>query len=668
MQTGENIQATRQILDFIRYGSIAVLLIHYYGVCYDAFLDWNLYAEIVNRVVFNLSNHIPLLSGFTQPKVVVLSLLLISVLGIKGKKNDKLTLQPIIVYFLIGMLFFFGSTLLLEINASLSNKAGIYISITSTGYLLILTSATKASRLLKTQRKDIFNDLNESFPQQEELIENEYSINFPMEYSFKGKTRKGFLSFPNIFRGTICAGTPGSGKTFYFFREVLAQLSKKSFCFCLYDLKFPDLTLILYNHVLKNAHNYPVQPKVFIINFDDLSRSHRCNVLYPQNMIEMTDASESSRTLLMALNRDWLKKTGDFFVESAVNFVTALFWFLRQFENGRYCTLPHAIELSMCDYDELFPVLSLEESISTLINPFISAYLRNATDQLEGQIASAKIALARLVSPSLYYILSGSDFTLDINNPESPKILCLGSNPAKQNTYGAVISMYLERMHKLINKKGQRPCALVYDEYASLTASTDFLISTARSNLVAVFLGLQDISQLVRDYGKEQAEVVVNICGNIISGQVLGETAKTLSERIGKINQEKESLSINASDTSLSKSTQLDSAVPISRISNLSSGQFVGTVADTPQQPIKRKPFYCRIVNNPAAIKKEEESYKSIDVIRNIDDQTIDENFYKIKQEIRMLISQQLEKINADPDLRRLAEKKKKAKSNSTSR
>lgn len=660
MQSGENIQALQKIIDFIRFGSILLLLIHFYSVCFPAVIEHGISINFVNRIVYNFSNGFSALSGVNKPKLVVLFLLSVSLLGVKGKKDEKLSVQPIILYICVGLLFFFASSFLLGVNVSPTAIAGLYISFTGTGYMLILTGGTKISRLLKNRLdNDVFNDLNESFPQAEELVQNEYSINLPMEYQLQGKVRKGYISFPNIFRGTICSGTPGSGKTFYFFREVLAQLSSKGFCFCLYDLKFPDLSLILYNHVLKNVHKYPVTPKFYVINFDDLSKSHRCNVLYPESMLEMTDASESSRTLMLALNREWIKKDGDFFVSSAINFVTALFWFLRQYENGRYCTLPHAIELSMIEYDELFPVLSMEDSISTLINPFISAYLRNAAEQLEGQIASAKIALARLVSPSLYYVLSGSDLTLDINNPQSPKILCLGNNPGKQSIYGAVISLYLERMHKLVNKKGQRPLALVYDEYASLTAATDFLISTARSNLVAVFLGLQDISQLTRDYGKEQAEVVVNICGNIISGQVLGESAKTLSDRIGKINQQKESLSINASDTSLSKSTQLENAVPVSRISNLSSGEFVGTVADTPQQPIKRKAFYCRIINNPEAIKKEETNFKPLPVIRNIDEHTLTENFYNIRKDVRNIIDTEMYKIKNNPALKHLIKKSK---------
>lgn len=666
MQSGENIQALQRILEFVRMGSIALLLLHFYSVGYQAMQEWHLTFPIADRVIYGLYRQIPHLSGINPPKLVILILLAISLVG-KNKKDEKQQVGPIIYYIVIGIVLFFISSLFLLIPAEAKTILLLYIATTTTGYFSVMVGGNRINRLLRLKyNNDIFNDLNESFPQAEQPVENEYSLNFPMEYTYKGKKRNGYISFPNIFRGTICAGTPGSGKSFFYFREVLSQLSAKGFCFCLYDLKFPDLTIILYNHILKKAGNYPVTPQFYIINFDDLSRSHRCNVLYPENMLELTDAAESSRTLMLALNRDWIKKSGDFFVESAINFVTAIFWFLRNYEGGKYCTLPHALELASADYDQLWLVLSLEPTIDVLISPFVSAYLRNATEQLEGQIASAKIALARLVSPSLYYILSGSDCTLDINNPAHPKILCFGSNPAKQSIYGAVISLYLERMHKLINKKGQRPCALVYDEYSSLTASTDFLIQSARSNLVAVFLGLQDISQLTRDYGKEQAEVIVNLCGNIISGQVLSQSAKDLSERIGKINQEKESVSINGNDTSLSKSTQLDYAIPPSRISNLSSGEFVGTVADTPQQPIKNKVFHCRIINDPQAIKIEQEKYEPLPVIRNIDNNIIMQNYYQIKQDIKNLLIKEMTKIRGDPQPVNTA-RKKSNKKNTTS-
>lgn len=666
MQTGENIQALQKILDFIRFGSVLLLLIHFYSVCFPSVRELGLSFDLVNRIIYNLSNGFPALGGIIQPKLIVLLLLVISLIGVKGKKDEKLSVQPVLLYLLTGLLFFFCSSFLLQISAPSFTIAGLYTAVTTTGYMLFLTGGTKVSRLLRNRLNgDVFNDFNETFPQEERLIANEYSVNLPTEYKFRGKLRKGWINI-QTFRGCIVSGTPGSGKSFWVVRNYITQLVERHFCFFLYDFKSPDLTLILYNHALKHAHKYPVKPCFFVINFDDLSKTHRCNVLYPETMVDLTDATESSRTLMLALNRDWIKKSGDFFVESCILFVTAIFWYLRKYEGGKYCTLPHAIELAQEDYDKLFPVLSLEDSISVLINAFISAYLRGAVEQLEGQIASAKISLARLVSPSLYYVLSGSDFTLDINNPQSPKFVAVGNNPAKQSTYGAVLSLYVERMHKLINRKGQLPCALIYDEYPTLTASVD-LISTARSNKIAVLVGIQDMSQLVRDYGKEQAEVIVNICGNIVSGQVLGESAKVLSERIGKINQQKESLSINATDTSISRSTQLDAAVPVSRISNLSSGEFVGAVADTPQQPIKNKVFHCRIINDFEAIRKEEEAYQQLPTIRNINEQTVMENYYQIKKDVRSIIDTEYEKIKNNPALKHLLKKPKNSQPSQSS-
>jgi hypothetical protein len=667
MQSGEDAQALRKILDFIRLGSVLLLLIHFYCVCHPAFQYWGLQAKAVDKIIFNLTQHVPLMNGNTRPKFLVLLLLVVSLVGTKGRKNEKLNARSITYGIAIGLLLFFISSVFLLLEMNEATLASLYMSITSIGYLSILSGGAKVSRLLHTKLTgDIFNDYNESFPQEERKIENEYTVNLPTEYTYRGKIRKGWINL-QIFRGCLLSGTPGAGKSFWVVRNFITQLTAKQFCFFLYDYKYPDLTRILYNHYLRNVDKYPVKPNFYVINFDDLSKSHRCNVLYPETMLDLTDATESSRTLMLSLNKDWIKKSGDFFVESSINFVTALFWFLRQYEGGKYCSLPHAIELAQVDYNELFPVLSLEDSISVLINPFISAFLRNAAEQLEGQIASAKIGLARLSSPSLYWVLSGSDFTLDINNPEHPKYIAVGNNPAKQATYGAVLSLYVERLHKLINKKNQLPCTLIYDEYPTIFASVD-LISVGRSNKISVLVGVQDMSQLVRDYGKEQAEVIVNICGNIISGQVLGESAKSISERIGKINQERESLSINSSDTSLSKSTQLDSALPISRISNLSSGEFVGTVADTPQQPVKNKAFYCRIINDIEAILQEEAAYKDIPQIRDIDQETVIANYYQIKKDIKSIIETEMKKIKSTPEFNEITKKNTKPKRSSVSR
>lgn len=426
----------------------------------------------------------------------------------------------------------------------------------------------------------------------------------------------------------------------------------------LYDFKFDDLSIIAYNTYLKYKHLHRVEPKFYVINFDDLSLSHRCNPLYPDSMTDITDATESSRTIMLGLNREWIKKTGDFFVESPINFVTAIIWFLRKYKNGMFCTLPHVIELMQMNYEQLFPVLRTEPEIEVLINPFVTAYVNGAMEQLEGQIASAKITMARLASPTLYYVLSGNDFTLDINNPKEPKIVCAGNNPQKQQVYGAVLSLYVSRMIKLVNRKKQVKSSLIFDEFPTIyvggASGLEGTIATARGNFVCTCLGVQDISQLRKDYGKESADVIFNIVGNIISGQVLGDTAKQLSERFGKIMQDRESLSINSQDTSISRSKQLESAIPPSRIASLSSGEFVGAVADNPTEKIELKTFHCEILNDHDALKAEEESYVPIPKVREITQPEIEENYIRIKQEVVAIIDTEMERIYDTPELAHL--------------
>ncbi|WP_254049543.1 type IV secretory system conjugative DNA transfer family protein, partial [Cnuella takakiae] len=376
-----------------------------------------------------------------------------------------------------------------------------------------------------------------------------------------------------------------------------------------------------------------------VINFDDLSRTHRCNPLNPGTMHDITDAAESARAILLGLNREWINKQGDFFVESPINFLTAVIWFLRKYEEGRYCTLPHVIELMQLPYEQLFPMLSGEPEIEVLINPFISAYQNDAMEQLEGQVASAKIGMARLASPQLYWVLSGDDFTLDINNPKAPKIVCMGNNPEKQQVYGGVLSLYLSRMVRQVNKRGGHKCSLVFDEFPTLFLNhIDSLIATARSNKVATTLCMQDFSQLKKDYGRDQAEVIMNITGNIISGQVMGETAKQLSERFGKIMQERESLSVNRTDTSISRSRQLEYAIPLSKISALSSGSFVGMVADNPDCPMELKMFHNKLRAPAEAGMLQKEQWHDRQ-FGNVDTERITKTFHRIKKEIKELVS-----------------------------
>ena len=643
--TGENEQALRKIIDFIRLLSIVVLLFHFYFFCFRAFEGWGLTSEFIDRIIYGLRN-IGIFRSVYHAKLISLGLLAVSLIGAKGKKDEKINVRTAVLYIVTGLLIFFLCHFILLAPFESIVLVGLYICLTFLGYLLMLTGGTWLSRLINVNfRKDIFNRMNESFPQEERLLENEYSINLPAAYKIRGKRRISWINVINPFRSLLVIGTPGAGKSYFVIRHIITQHIRKAFTMFIYDFKYDDLSRIAYNNLLKNARKYPVLPKFYVINFEDLSRSHRCNPLDPATMEDITDATESSRTIMLGLNRDWIKKQGDFFVESPINFVTAIIWFLRKHDEGRYCTLPHVIELMQLDYPKLFKLLRTEPEIEVLINPFESAFRNEAMEQLEGQIASAKIGMARLSSPQLYYVLSGNDFTLDINNSKEPKIVCMGNNPQKQQIYGAVLSLYISRVIKLVNKKSQQKCSLIFDEFPTIYFNgIDGLIATARANKVATCLAVQDYSQLKKDYGRDQAEVIMNIVGNVISGQVVGETAKLLSERFGRIVQERESISINTSDTSISRSTQLDSAIPPSKIATLSSGEFVGTVADDPDQKIDLKVFHAEILNDHAAIRKEEENYRSIPAIRKITPYEIQENYFRIKKEIEQIVEDKLKK------------------------
>lgn len=652
MHTGENEQGLRKILDLTRMISIAVLLLHFYYNCYGAFEQWGMRSEITDRLLQNIY-HTGLFSHFHKSKWIALVVLIISLFGAKGRKDEKLGFRTAGMHILSGLILYFSGYFLFRLIRNEQDLALAYMGVTITGFILILTGGTLLSRIISFRlNNSVFNTLNETFPQEERLLNNEFSINLPARYNLRGKYRKSWINIINPFRALLVMGSPGSGKSYFIIQHIIKQHIQKGFSMFVYDFKFDDLTRIAYNHFLKNKHRYNVAPQFYVINFDDLNRSHRCNPLDASTMTDITDAAESSRTIMLGLNHEWIKKSGDFFVESPINFVTALIWFLCKYKNGTYCTLAHVIELAQVEYDKLFSILRAEPQIEVLVNPFVTAYLNDAKEQLEGQIASAKISLSKLSSEKLYYILSGNDFSLDINNPQQPKIVCMGNNPQKTQTYGAVLSLYITAITRVMNKKNCNKSSLIFDEFPTIYFNgIDNLVATARSNKVATILAVQDASQLKLHYGKEQAEVIMNIVGNLISGQVSGETAKQLSERFGKIMQDRESISINSRDTSISRSKQLELAIPQSKISSLSSGEFVGMVADNPDQKIELKTFCAEILNDHSALANEQETYRNLPTISNVTIQEIMNNYLQIKKDVQMILQTEMERMLDTPEL-----------------
>lgn len=540
------------------------------------------------------------------------------------------------------------------------------MSALAAGYISLLTAGMWTGRLLKEHlMDDIFNEENESFMQETRLITNEYSVNLPTRFYYKKKWHDGWINVVLPQRGCMVVGSPGSGKSYCVINQFIKQQIEKGYALYCYDFKFPDLSLIVYNHLLKNKDKYKANVQFYVINFDDPRHSHRCNPINPAFMSDIADAYESAYVIMLNLNKTWIQKQGDFFVESPIVLFAAIIWYLKIYENGKYCTFPHAIELLNKPYSDIFTILTSYRELENYLSPFMDAWKGGAMEQLQGQIASAKIPLSRMISPSLYWIMSGDDFTLDINNPDAPKVLCVGNNPDRQNIYSAALGLYNARIVKMVNRKGKLKCSILVDEVPTIYfKGLDTLIATARSNKVAVCLGAQDFSQLVRDYGEKEARVIQNTVGNVFAGQVLGETAKNLSERFGKVLQQRKSVNMTREDTSTSISTQLDSLIPASKISNLSQGMFVGSVCDSFQEKMEQKIFHCEIVVDNARVAAETKAYKPIPVITDFTGrdgkdhmrEEIERNYYRIKEEVGGIIQKELRRIGNDPDLKHLLE------------
>ena len=661
MAQEDDLRALGKVMDFMRGISVIFLLINCYWFCYEAFQSWHFTLGIINKILMNFQRSTGLFSSILWTKLFCVVFLALSCLGTKGVKEEKITWPKIWMVLFSGFVFFFLNWWLLALPIGKIGAASLYIFTLSMGYICLLMGGVWMSRLLKNNlMDDVFNTENESFMQETRLMENEYSVNFPTRFYYKKKWNKGWINVVNPFRASMVLGTPGSGKSYAIVNNYIKQQIEKGFAMYIYDYKFPDLSEIAYNHLLNHLDAYKVKPQFFVINFDDPRRSHRCNPINPAFMTDISDAYESAYTIMLNLNRSWIQKQGDFFVESPIILLAAIIWFLKIYENGKYCTFPHAIEFLNRPYAQIFPILTAYDELANYLSPFMDAWEGGAQDQLQGQIASAKIPLSRMISPALYWVMTGDDFSLDINNPNEPKVLVVGNNPDRQNIYSAALGLYNSRIVKLINKKKQLKSSVIIDELPTIYfRGLDNLIATARSNKVAVCLGFQDFSQLTRDYGDKESKVIQNTVGNVFSGQVVGETAKTLSERFGKVLQQRQSMTINRNDKSTSISTQMDSLIPASKISNLTQGMFVGAVSDNFDERIDQKIFHAEIVVDSAKVSAEMMQYQSIPEIntfRNKDGsdnlkETIEINYQCVKQEILNLVASEIERIKHNSNL-----------------
>jgi hypothetical protein len=587
-------------------------------------------------VVSNLLKNFSKMSFFYPPihaKFATLILIGLVAIGTKAKKKRDLKIATeIVIPMMLGLLMIFssliwqkeaGNSTIPKILPGVNLYQVMYAVLSFLGAVILQMGADSISKLMQQKMgKDRWNVEEESFDQNQQLVETDTSINIPYLFRFQKTIKKGWMNI-NPFRGTMVIGTPGSGKSFGVINPAIRQMIGKGFCLCIYDFKFPDLAQIAYYHyLLKKSKNKGYQHQFHVINLNDVEKSKRVNPFRKEYIQTLAEAQEMAESMVSSLQKGGSSSGGGsdaFFTQSAINFLSSCIYFFARLENGKYSDLPHILSFMNRSYKEIFDALFTNEEILSLLSPFKTAYDNKAFDQLEGQIGTLKIFMSRLATKESFWVFSGDEVELKITDRENPSILILASDPGTQDINSALYSSVLNRTLRLINSKHNLPGGIIADEFPTIYIhKIDNVVATARSNRVAVLLGLQEIPQLRQFYKKEVADTISAIVGNILSGSARDKnTLDWLEKLFGKIKQKSYSQSISQQGTTTSINEKMDNMIPAGKIAALKTGEMVGMIAqgeENDTEEYKTSAMNGKINLDMKAIKHEEQNYVKMPV------------------------------------------------------
>ena len=621
-------------------------------------------------VVSNLLKNFSKMSFIYPPinaKFATLVLIGLVAIGTKAKKKKDLNIATeIVLPIVLGLVLIFSS--LIVQNEAGNNKLTkifpgmnlyqiIYATLSFLGALILQMGADSISKLMQQKMgKDRWNVEEESFDQNQELIKSETNINIPYLFRYKGKSNKGWINL-NPFRGTMVIGTPGSGKSFGVINPAIRQMIAKGFCLCIYDFKFPDLAQIAYYHyLLKKSKDSDYNYSFHVINLNEVEKSRRVNPFHKKYIQTLAEAQEMAESMVSSLQKGGSSSGGGseaFFTQSAINFLASCIYFFAKLENGKYSDLPHILSFMNRSYQEIFDSLFKNEEIGSLLSPFKTAYDNKAFDQLEGQIGTLKIFLSRLATKESFWVFSGDEVELKITDKENPSIVILASDPGTQDINSALYSSVLNRILRLINSKENMPGGIIADEFPTIYIhKIDNVVATARSNRVAVMLGLQEIPQLKQFYKKEVADTISSIVGNILSGAARDKnTLEWLEKMFGKIKQKTYSQSISQQGTTTSINEKMDFMIPAGKIAALRTGEMVGMIAqgeENDTEEYKTSAISGKINLDMTKIKEEEKNYIKMPTYYSFKDKlgadrkedVLMTNFRRINKEIEILVNE----------------------------
>lgn len=602
-------------------------------------------------------SHVFIYQHLLYSKLATLLLICLVSIGTLAKKKQELDPKKHILYPLtLGLILFFGSTFL---YGRISGLAFDFTSWYNLGYMLcslfgaimLSVSMDNVSKMIRSGLgKDIWNVEGESFMQPVKAVVTAYSVNIPMQFYYKSKVRTGFINIVNPFRGTILIGTPGSGKSFGIVNPFIRQMIAKEFCCCVYDYKYPDLGKIAYYHyLLAKQQGKCVGFDFHVINLNDVERSRRTNPWRADYLRSLADASEGAEGLVEAMKKgDKSGGSDQFFTQSAINFLAACIYFFSKYEGGKYSSFPHVLSFLNHSYEDIFNTLFSEPELVSLLSPFKSAYVTKAFPQLEGQIGTLKIFISRLATKETFWVFSGDDFNLKISDKATPAMVVLANDPNTQNINSACYSVVMNRLTKLINSKGNLPSALIIDEIPTLyTYKIENLLAVARSNKVAILMGLQELPQFNQHYGKDTAATITSVVGNVLAGSVRNkETLDWLERLFGKNKQIGESLSIDRNKTSTSLQEKLEPLIPAGKMASLNTGEMVGLIAADVQETytgrFETSAINCKVNLSKKELEAEEAGYRDLPVYYDFNgrkEEILRENFLRINSEVEAVVA-----------------------------
>lgn len=470
------------------------------------------------------------------------------------------------------------------------------------------------------------------------------------EYSFSFKTEKGQLTIHNPFQGVLVEGGAGSGKTKSLIDPVIHQGIQKGYAAVIYDFKGdpPTLGLTAYNSWLQLPKK--IRPEFAIINFTNLYSSIRVNPISPKYITNMLFAKEAADTLMKNLEKSWIEKT-DFWAKNAINYIQGIIWILAK-SHKQYCTLPHVVSIALSPYDVVLDFLMEDEDLQKLMQPLYVAHSKNAESQIAGMVSSSQLPVTLLYNKELYQALGPreeEETSLDISNPESPMILTICNNPKLKESLSPAISLILSCVMSNINQQGKRKALFCIDELPTIyIKNLDNLPATARSNKVASVFGVQDRTQLTRDYGKKESDTLLANLGNIFVGMTNNlDTAKQVTQLVGKNDYLNTSYSTNET-VSVSESLKEKSILQERDIMGQEIGHFTGKIAGgkpalfSAQMPeFKHSDVYGKVSRHIPEIGIEQMKFRTgdIETDRKIFDELVIANFNRINNDVQDLLA-----------------------------